>query len=64
MEFFKKVIYEHLKIKYNNISIDGHYNQGNAKILVIDESLFIHDEKNQQIKILGESKLKIRKLSQ
>ena len=62
LEYFRKIIYLHMKLKYNTSLIGGFDHSGNSKIVAIDESLFIHNENNEAIWVLGGIETKDRKL--
>ena len=53
LEYFRKLIFIHYKLVYNKTLIGGLDNEGQSKIVAIDESLFIHDINNEQIWVLG-----------
>ena len=60
--FFRQIIYSHMKIKYSKTLIGGFDEEGNAKIVALDESLFVHNSKGEQIWILGGIETKYRRI--
>ena len=47
---------------YNKTLIGGFDNEGKSKIVAIDESLFVHDNNNKQIWVLGGIETKDQKI--
>lgn len=54
------IIYYHLKFKYNNINImiGGFVHLNRSQVVGIDESLIIHNERGEQIWLLGGNETK------
>ena len=61
LEYFRKLIFIHYKLEYNKTLIGGFDNEGESKIVAIDESLFIHNNNGEEIWALGVLKLEKRK---
>ena len=53
LQYFRKWFFIYYKLLYNKTLIGGLDNYGHNKIVAIDESLFIHDNNNEQICVLG-----------
>ena len=53
LDYFRKLFFIHYKLEYNKTLIGGFDNEGESKIVAIDESLFIHDNNGEEIWVLG-----------
>ena len=54
--------FTHMKIKYNSTLIGGFDEEGNAKVVSLDESLFVHNSLGEQIWVLGGIETKFRRI--
>ena len=59
---FRKIIHRHMKIKYNHTLIGGFNQEGDPRIVAIDESLFVHNQKGEAIWIIGGIETKERRI--
>ena len=53
LDYFRKLFFIHYKLEYNKTLIGGFDNEGESKIVAIDESLFINDNNGEEILVLG-----------
>lgn len=59
---FRLIIFYHLKYKYNNTLIGGFNHLNRSREVAIDESLIIHNERGEQIWLLGGIETKERRV--
>ena len=60
--FYLEKLLSHMKIKYNHTLIRGFNQEGDPKIIAIDESLFVHNQNGEAIWIIGSIETKERRI--
>ena len=63
LEYFRKLFFIRFKLIYTQTLIGGFDNDGQSKIVAIDESLFIHNKNGEQIWVLGDIETKDQKIT-